>query len=86
MLAPYDVTLKNAGRAQRRHWSSTVLASIDQQVRPRQDDVFEIHAGAEYRDFGLIEGLNARGCTVEIPTEGMTIGHQLGFYKRFSNP
>jgi len=80
-LAPYDVTLKDAGRAQRRDWSAQVLASIDQRVRPRPGDVFEIHAGAEYRDFGLLEGLRSRGCTIEIPTEGMRIGHQLRFYK-----
>jgi hypothetical protein len=58
LLAPYDVTLKNAGRANRRQWCSWVLAGIDERVRPRPGDVFEIHAGAEYRDFGLVDGLH----------------------------
>ncbi len=80
-LAPYDVALKDAGRAARSHWSARVLSSIDARIHPEQGEVFEIHAGAEYRDFGLLDGLRARGCLVEIPTEAMRIGRQLRFYK-----
>lgn len=82
MVAPYDVTLKDAGREARRVWSTGVLSEIDARVTPYPGDVFEIHAGAEYRDFGLIAGLRARDCAVEIPTEGLRIGHQLQFYKQ----
>lgn len=81
-LEPYDVTLKSAGRSERREWSARVLASVDAQVRPVAGDVFEIHAGAEYREFGLVQGLRQRGCVVEIPTEGLSIGRQLQFYKQ----
>jgi hypothetical protein len=81
-LKPYDVTLKDAGRAARGKWSARVLATIDERVRPTTGDVFEVHAGAEYRDYGLIVGLEeTRGCVVEVPTEGMPIGRQLQFYK-----
>lgn len=80
-LTPYDVTLKDAGRAERRKWTARVLSSIDERVHPEPGDVFEIHAGAEYRDFGLVDGLRARGCLVEIPTDGLRIGDQLRFYK-----
>jgi hypothetical protein len=82
VLAPYDVTLKAAGRAARLLWSARVLAAIDERVRPVAGDVFEIHGGAEYRDFGLVVGLRARGCVVENPTEGLGIGKQLQFYKQ----
>jgi len=82
VLAPYDVTLKAMGQSARREWSSRVMAAIDERVRPVAGDVFEIHAGAEYRNFGLIDGLRARGCAVENPTEGMGIGKQLQFYKQ----
>lgn len=85
-LAPYDVTLKGAGRAELRDWSGRVLTLIDERIRPRPGEVFEIHAGAEYRDFGLLDGLGSLGCTVEIPTEGMSIGHQLRFYKEAAGP
>ena len=82
ILVPYDVTLKNAGRATRRRWSQNVLMAIDDLVLPCRGDVFEIHAGTEYRDFGLVVGLRARGCDVVNPTEGIPIGKQLRFYKQ----
>jgi hypothetical protein len=81
-LAPYDVSLKNAGRPARREWSTRVLAAIDSRVRPVAGDVFEIHASADYREFGLIEGLRTRGCVVEVPTRGMGLGQQLKFYRQ----
>jgi hypothetical protein len=40
---------------------------------------FEIHAGSDYRNFGL-EGLIVCGASVEIPIEGVTQGQQLRFY------
>ncbi len=80
MLEPYDVTLKGVGRADRREWSCHVLAALDERVALRSGDVAEIHAGSEYRDWGLVDGLLSRGVTVEIPTEGMPLGRQLAFY------
>lgn len=81
LLEPYDVTMKDATTAQRRAWSERVLRQIDQAVEPQPGDLFQIHAGAEYRNFGLDAGLLARRCRVEIPTEGLPIGKQLQFYK-----
>jgi hypothetical protein len=85
-LEPYDVTLKDQSRARRRAWSSSVLAAIDRHVVPRPGDIVEIHAGAEYRDFGLVEGLQARGCVVLVPTAHMPIGKQLQFYSQTPGP
>lgn len=82
VLAPYDVTLKRMARVARRQWSTRVLTAIDERVQPTPHAVFEVHAGVEYRDYGLVVGLRARGCVVEIPTEGMGIGRQLRFYKQ----
>jgi hypothetical protein len=81
VLDPYDLALKDLGRAARRSWSLEVLAAIDEQIAPAVRDIFEIHAGSEYRDFGVVAGLAARGCQVEIPTAGMRIGEQLRFYR-----
>ena len=80
VLEPYDVTLKDAGHAERREWSRRVLAVLDKRVALRPGEVAEIHAGSEYRDWGLVDGLLARGVTVEVPTEGMRLGRQLAFY------
>ncbi|MEX0663315.1 MAG: DUF6884 domain-containing protein [Acidimicrobiia bacterium] len=82
VLAPYDVTLKDASRVERRRWSQSVLHDVDERVHPVVGDVFEVHAGAEYRDFGLLQGLEDRGCEVVIPTQGLGIGRQLQFYKQ----
>ena len=82
VLLPYDVTLTEADRPARRSWSKQVLSAIDQRIQPMRGDVFEIHAGKEYREFGLMGGLRDRGCVVEVPTEGRPIGVQLRFYKQ----
>lgn len=82
VLEPYDVTLKSMPVAQRRRWSAHVLRSIDDRIHLRHGDVIELHCGAEYRDFGLVEGLKHRGVVLENPTQGMPIGKQLSFYKR----
>ena len=82
VLAPYDVTLKDAGREERRRWAAAVLTAVDQHIVPGPGEVFEFHAGAEYRDFGVTDGLRARGCEVENPTAGLGIGRQLQFYKQ----
>lgn len=81
-LDPYDVTLKKLGRSARREWSARVLAAINESVRPVDGDVFEIHAGADYRDSGLIVEGRILGCVVENPTQGLGFGQQLRFYKQ----
>jgi hypothetical protein len=45
-------------------------------------DTFELHAGADYRLFGLEDGLRARGYVIDNPTEGLRSGEQLAFYSR----
>jgi hypothetical protein len=58
-----------------------VLASLDERAALQWGDVVEIHTGLEYRDFGLVEGLLHRGVDIVVPTEGMTLGRQLAFYR-----
>jgi hypothetical protein len=82
VLEPYDVTLIGASRAERRAWSSAVLSSIDKRVIANKGDTFELHAGADYRLYGLEAGLLERGYLVENPTEGLRSGEQLSFYLR----
>lgn len=82
VLEPYDRALKNASRAERRRWSERVLDALDEAVAPWEGVTVEIHAGAEYREFGLVDGIRDRGSFIEIPTAGMPIGRQLQFYAR----
>ncbi len=80
IVAPYDVTLKTASRAQRREWSEKVVVSLQETIGSVKGHVFEVHAGAEYRDFGLVQGLEVLGAQVENPVGNRGLGQQLAFY------
>jgi hypothetical protein len=54
---------------------------LQQQLGDLAGTEFECHAGAEYLQFGLIEGLRSAGGTILNPTEGLGLGRQLSFYK-----
>jgi hypothetical protein len=82
VIEPYDETLKTKGRAERRVWSAKVIGQLEAALGTIGGHTFEIHAGAEYRDFGLLDELRHRGAFIEIPTEGLQIGKQLAFYTR----
>jgi hypothetical protein len=83
MVDPYDVTLSTARRQVRRDWSGRVLEQIDRALGDVQGAEFEIHAGAAYRDFGLVDGLQRRGANLAVPAEGLRQGEQLAFYRKF---
>jgi len=83
-LEPYDVTLKDLDMAARRRWSRHVVSAIAERINPVEGETFEIHAGAEYREYGLVAGLQHQGCKVANPTKGMRLGEQLRFYKKAS--
>jgi hypothetical protein len=80
-LEPYDATLKNASPSARRQWRTVMLAAIDERDATGRWRCFPDPRGAEYRDFGLVDGLGTRRCEVEVPTAGMALGEQLRFYK-----
>jgi len=81
LLSPYDFTLKKATKKGRMIWSKRVLEAINERIDVTAGDVFEIHAGIEYRNFGVAAGIRRKGCLVSVPTIGMGIGKQLKFYK-----
>lgn len=81
VVEPYDLALKDLGRADRRRWSQQVLDAIDERVVVQPGDTIEFHFGAEYRECGLEAGLANRGGQIENPTLGMRIGSQLRFYR-----
>jgi hypothetical protein len=81
VLEPYEETLKHKSVHAKRDWAAGVLAQLTESV-DIPGTLFEVHAGAEYRNFGLVEGLRRWGATVEIPTEHLGQGEQLEFYSR----
>jgi hypothetical protein len=80
VLEPYDQTLKHAGRADRRVWSEGVVAALKRELGPLSATTFEIHAGNEYRAFGLEQGIRELGGLVNVPTAGLSLGQQLAYY------
>lgn len=82
VVSPYDETLKGSTRAVKRAWSRRVLDELHAELGSFGGTVFEIHAGADYREWGLVEGLRARGGSVEVPAEGLVQGEQLALYRR----
>lgn len=82
VVAPYDQSFKRTTSTERRSWGQAVLKALDAVIVSFNGVVVEIHAGAEYRAFGVEEGLRARGVEIVVPTLGLGIGRQLAFYKR----
>lgn len=85
-LEPYDETLNDQSAASKRGWADKVLGALDALGVDYRTTTFEIHAGNEYRSFGLVEGLKARGASVVVPAAGLSQGEQLAFYGRRGAP
>lgn len=81
-LEPYDETLNDQSAEAKRRWSDQVLASLDAMGFDYRTTTFEIHAGNEYRSFGLVDGLERRGAAVEVPAAHFGQGEQLAFYSK----
>lgn len=80
-LEPYDKILKDASTAERRDWSARVVDALRRSVGELASLTFEIHAGLEYREFGLRQALEKEGARVDVPAEGLRMGEQLAFYR-----
>ena len=81
LVEPYDVTLNSMGRDARRDWAAGVIQSLGRRLGSLEGHHFELHAGANYLEFGLMDALLRRGATVSWPTRGLPMGKQLGYYK-----
>ena len=80
VVEPYEVTLADQSEDHRRAWARSVVDQLRRRLGTLNGVEFEIHAGAAYRDHGLVDGLRTLGATVELPTEGLNFGQQLAFY------
>jgi hypothetical protein len=81
VLEPYEETLSHKSVVAKRDWAAGVIAQLTESV-DIPGAVFEVHAGADYRNFGLVEALRDQRATVEIPTEHLGQGKQLRFYSQ----
>lgn len=92
LLAPelevdtYDVSLNNVGTAERKAWSARVLEQLNKQFGSVSGKTIEIHAGASYYKFGLVQGLQSQGARVVIPLKNALLGEQLAWYNAQALP
>lgn len=80
VIAPYNVTLKTFSSSLKHQWSSRILSELNRRFNDYQNLVFEVHAGSDYRDFGLTSELVELGAQVRVPAYGLSQGRQLQFY------
>lgn len=76
----YDVSLNDASTAERRAWAAKVLDQLRESFGSVAGKTVEVHAGASYRKFGLVQGLKAEGAQVIMPLEHARQGEQLAWY------
>lgn len=86
VIAPYDLTLLSMADPERRRWSSTVLRELQAELGSLSDYEFELHAGDEYRSYGLRDGLDRGGALSIYPVAGLRLGDQLTYYASGERP
>jgi hypothetical protein len=79
LVAPYDVTLKDLSRAERRAWAERVFERLRAELNGGEHLVFL--AGTAYRQ-DLADLLTRAGHSYEAPLEGLHIGEQLQWLTR----
>jgi len=76
-IEPYNKTLKNATKGERREWSKKVFKQLKQEGLLSNKLV--IHAGKKYYDC-LVPLLEENDVEYEIPTEGLALGETMSWY------
>jgi hypothetical protein len=56
------------------------VAALQHEMGSLAGTIFEIHAGNEYRAFGVEQGIRKLGGLVVVPTAGLGLGQQLAYY------
>jgi hypothetical protein len=74
VIAPYEQTLNAMGVSERRTWAHLIQSQMDRQMPDAMR--IEVLAGKRYREF-LMDYLNRRAGTVDVPMAGLRIGEQL---------
>ena len=80
VIDPYEETLNTKSRAEREEWAQRVWKTLSSQLHA--DDHVVILAGKRYREY-LVPLIIKRGCTLEVPMEGLAIGKQLQWLSKW---
>ncbi len=79
VIEPYEETLNTKSRRERDDWAEGVWAVLRRRLR--RDDYVTVLAGERYRE-SLVPLIQAYGCHVDIPMQGLGIGRQLQWLSR----
>ncbi len=85
LVEPYDETLTGASVAKKRDWAEEVYLELEEAGLLTSDVQLVIHAGQDYYGELLPKIRDLEGVCVEIPTEGLSIGQTLSWYKEQDN-
>ena len=79
-IEPYDETLSGARKAKKREWAERVAKQLDEEGLLSDDVTLVFHAGKDYYE-ELLPHIDSTGASIEILTEGLSIGEKQAWYK-----
>lgn len=77
-ISPYDSTLRNQSKEQKKDWSKQVFQSLKE--RGMLDETLVFHAGKDYYEH-LLPLLENAEVDYKIPPEDLSYGERLSWYK-----
>jgi hypothetical protein len=79
-IEPYNETLSGARVAEKREWADRVAEELDEKGLLSDGVTLVFHAGKDYYE-ELLPYIDSTGASIEIPTEGLSIGEKQAWYK-----
>ena len=80
-IEPYDLTLNTMNTQKIFDWSNKVFSQMQDRFDLNEIETVFFHAGNNYRKY-LIPKLETLGIEVKIPLVKLSLGKQLGWYKK----
>ena len=82
-IEPYECALKGKCRPVKCAWAERTLEQITAELPPLCGKVIELHAGIDYVEFGLEDGLRKKGAIVRRPLKGKKRHEHIPWYKEW---
>lgn len=80
-IDPYDLRLDDLSAFEREQWGRRVVSDLADKLGSLDGLVFEVHAGAAYRE-AIAAPLSLAGAGLVNPLQGLRFGEQLSWYGR----
>lgn len=79
-IEPYDETVSGASKKRKQEWAEEAAKELEHEGLLSEDVTLVFHAGKDYYE-ELLPLIQNTGVSTEIPTEGLSIGKTLSWYK-----